>query len=78
MDHTCLLDSGALRTRMSAELAPLAGIELTEGLTERFYVGGTETVGTMACVNLTVTDRAVEFPGMRQSGSVIHGRTLSA
>ena len=24
----CLLDTGALRTRMSAELAPLAGIEL--------------------------------------------------
>lgn len=28
----CLLDSGALRTPMSAELAPLAGVELTGGL----------------------------------------------
>jgi hypothetical protein len=29
----CLLDTGALRTRMSAELAPLAGIELAGSLT---------------------------------------------
>ncbi len=40
-----LLDTGALRTRMSAELAPLAGIELTDALTEEFYVGGLKTVG---------------------------------
>jgi hypothetical protein len=52
----CLLDSGALRTRMSAELAPLAGIDLTGGLTEKLYVGGMETTGTMARVNLTVAD----------------------
>jgi hypothetical protein len=52
----CLLDSGALRTRMSAELAPLAGIDLTGGLTEKLSVGGMETTGTMATVNLTVTD----------------------
>jgi hypothetical protein len=52
----CLLDSGALRTRMSAELAPLAGIDLTGGLTEKLSVGGMETAGTMARVNLTVTD----------------------
>ena len=36
----CLLDTGALRTRMSAELAPLAGIELAGSLTEEFYIGG--------------------------------------
>ena len=35
----CLLDSGALRTRMSAELAPLAGIELAGTLTERVLPG---------------------------------------
>jgi hypothetical protein len=57
----CLLDSGALRTRMSAELAPLAGIELTGTLTERFSVGGIETTGAMARVGLTVTDGTGEF-----------------
>lgn len=57
----CLLDSGALRTRMSAELAPLAGIELSGTPTERFYVGGLETVGALARVNLTVTDGEDEF-----------------
>jgi hypothetical protein len=57
----CLLDSGGLRTRMSAELAPLAGIELTGTLTERFYVGGLETIGAVARVNLTVTDGTDEF-----------------
>jgi hypothetical protein len=57
----CLLDSGALRTRMSAELAPLAGIDLTGGLTEKLYVGGTETTGTMARVNLTVADGIDEY-----------------
>jgi len=34
----CLLDTGALRTRMSAELAPLAGIELTGGLIKNVVV----------------------------------------
>jgi hypothetical protein len=57
----CLLDSGALRTRMSAELAPLAGIELTGALTEKFYVGGLETAGTLVRVNLTMTDGTDEF-----------------
>jgi hypothetical protein len=57
----CLLDAGALRTRMSAELAPLAGIELSGMLTERFYLGGLETTGTLARVNLTVTDGTDQF-----------------
>jgi hypothetical protein len=57
----CLLDSGALRTRMSAEFAPLAGIELDNALTERFFIGGLETAGAMARVNLTVTDGTDEF-----------------
>ena len=57
----CLLDSGALRTRMSAELAPLAGVELTGALTERIYVGGIETSGALARVGLTVTDGTEEF-----------------
>src|ERR1022692_5060512 len=56
----CLLDKGALRTRMSAELAPLAGIELPSALTEEFWIGGLKTVGTPARVNLTVTDRTEE------------------
>jgi hypothetical protein len=57
----CLLDTGALRTRMSAELAPLAGIELSGALTEDFFTGGFKTAGALARVNLTVTDGADEF-----------------
>ena len=57
----CLLDTGALRTRMSAELAPLAGIELTASLTEEFYIGGLKTTGALARVSLTVTDGAEDF-----------------
>ena len=57
----CLLDTGALRTRMSAEFAPLAGIELSGELAEEFYVGGVKTLGTMARVNLMVTDGTDEF-----------------
>jgi hypothetical protein len=57
----CLLDTGALRTRMSAELAGLAGIELSGALTEDFFVGGVKTAGALARVNLTVTDDASEF-----------------
>jgi len=57
----CLLDTGALRTRMSAELAPLAGIELSGALTEEFFVGGLKTAGALAHVNLTVTNDASEF-----------------
>ena len=56
----CLLDTGALRTRMSAELAPLVGIELPGDLTEEFFIGGLKTVGTLARVSLTVTDGADE------------------
>lgn len=57
----CLLDTGALRTRMSAEIASLAGIELPSDLTEEFYITGVKTVSAMARVNLTVTDGTDEF-----------------
>jgi hypothetical protein len=57
----CLLDTGALRTRMSAELAPLAGIELTGDLTEEFCIAGVKTVGQLARVTLTATDGADGF-----------------
>jgi hypothetical protein len=57
----CLLDTGALRTRMSAEIAPLAGIELSSDLTEEFSIAGVKTVGTVARVNLIVTDGTDEF-----------------
>jgi hypothetical protein len=57
----CLLDTGALRTRMSAEIATLAGIELSGDLTEEFFLAGVKTVGTMARVNLMVTDGTGEF-----------------
>lgn len=58
---TCLLDTGALRTRMSSEIASLAGIELPGDLTEEFYIGGVKTVGAMARINLTVSDGTDEF-----------------
>lgn len=57
----CLLDTGALRTRMSAELAPLAGIDLSGALTEDFFTGGLNTTGALTRVSLTVTDGADEF-----------------
>ena len=57
----CLLDTGAPRTRMSAELAPLAGIELSGGLTEDFFIGGLKTAEVLARVTLTVTDGADVF-----------------
>ena len=57
----CLLDTGALRTRMSAEIAPLAGIELLGAPTEVFYVGGLKTTGTLARTTLTVAGDADEF-----------------
>jgi hypothetical protein len=57
----CLLDTGALRTRLSAELAPLAGIEPDSTITDEFFVAGLKTVGRFARVNLTVTDGAQEF-----------------
>jgi hypothetical protein len=57
----CLLDSGALRTRMSAELAPLAGIDLAGALTEEFYLGGLKTASALARVTLAVTDGTGEF-----------------
>ena len=43
----CLLDTSALRTRMSAELAPLAGIELDGTPTEEFFVAGSERPGRL-------------------------------
>lgn len=57
----CLLDTGALRTRMSAELALLAGVDLDNTLTEEFYLAGLKTVGALARVNLTVADGTDEF-----------------
>ncbi len=57
----CLLDTGALRTRMSAELAPLAGVDLDDTLTEEFWVAGLKTMGTMTRVHLTMTDGAEQF-----------------
>jgi hypothetical protein len=57
----CLIDTGALRTRMSVELAPLAGIDLSGALTEEFYIAGLKTVGALARVFLTVADGADEF-----------------
>jgi hypothetical protein len=52
----CLLDTGALRTRMDREFAELAGVDLTNTVTETLAVGGGQTVGAFAPVTLTLTD----------------------
>jgi hypothetical protein len=46
---------------MSAERAPLAGIELSGALSEDFFIGGLKAAGALARVNLTVNDGADEF-----------------
>jgi hypothetical protein len=51
-----LIDTGALRTRISADLAAFAGVDLSGALTEEFYVAGLRTAGSLARVHLTVTD----------------------
>jgi hypothetical protein len=56
----CLVDTGALRTRMSREFAELAGIDLTGALTERINIGGTPTEGAFSRVTLTLTDGSDE------------------
>lgn len=56
----CLLDTGALRTRMSMEFAELAGIDLSDTITETVPIGGDRTTCAYAHVTLTVTDGADE------------------
>jgi hypothetical protein len=56
----CLLDTGALRTRMDREFAELAGVDLTDTITETLAVGGGQTVGAFARVTLTLTDGTEE------------------
>ena len=48
----CLVDSGALRTRFSRELAVAAGIEPDDSSAERFAVGGQTIEGSPARVTL--------------------------
>ncbi|MGH2988160.1 MAG: hypothetical protein ACRDLO_15950 [Solirubrobacterales bacterium] len=50
----CLVDTGALRTRFSAELAELAGIELGDGPRERLALGGIVVEGEAARVTLRI------------------------
>jgi len=52
----CLLDTGALRTRMSREFAELAGVDLSDTIIEKVNIGGTTTEGAFARVTLTLTD----------------------
>jgi hypothetical protein len=52
----CLLDTGALRTRIDREFAELAGIDLADTVTERLVLGGIPTVGAFAHVTLTLAD----------------------
>jgi hypothetical protein len=48
----CLLDTGALKTRFSAELAEIAGVDLRDAPMERFAVGGQVVEGATARVTL--------------------------
>jgi len=57
----CLLDTGALRTRMSAEFAPLAGIEMAGAVTEECFIRGAKTTAALAHVQLSVSDGHAEF-----------------
>jgi len=52
----CLLDTGALRTRMSREFAELAGIDLSDTISETVPVGDVRTVCAYARVTLTISD----------------------
>jgi hypothetical protein len=62
---------------MSAELAPLAGIELDGAPTEEFFIAGLKTAGTLARVNLTVTDGAEEFSWDRRRSRAAYVRPMS-
>jgi hypothetical protein len=50
----CLVDTGTLRTRMAYELAETAEVDLSEGLTEQFFVAGHLISGTSARVSLSL------------------------
>lgn len=50
----CLVDSGAVRTRFSRDLAVAAGIAPDESQAERFAVGGQVIVGAPARVTLQI------------------------
>ncbi len=56
----CLIDTGALRTRFTRELADLAGIEPDESQTEEFALGGNVTRGAPARVSLRMESGAEE------------------
>lgn len=49
-----LVDTGALRTRFSRELAELGGIDLADAATERVAIGGISTLAAAAPVRLSV------------------------
>lgn len=52
----CLVDTGALRTRFSRDLATAAGIELDDTSRERFAVAGQVVEGSPARVTLRIGD----------------------
>lgn len=52
----CLLDTGALRTRISREFADLAGIDIDDAIRETVPVGGVETLCSYVPVTLGVSD----------------------
>ncbi|MEX1143135.1 MAG: retropepsin-like aspartic protease [Thermoleophilaceae bacterium] len=52
----CLVDTGAMRTRFSRDLATAAGIEIDESQSETFAIGGQVVEGAPAHVGLRLGD----------------------
>ena len=56
--QACLLDIGAAEIRMSEDIAGLAGIDLSGGISIALAVGGVRTTGRGATVQLELRQRA--------------------
>ncbi len=57
----CLVDTGALRTRFSLELAGLAGLDLDSAVSEDVHIGGTRVRAVPAQVSLRLQSANERF-----------------
>jgi Aspartyl protease len=60
--QACLLDSGAIATRLGGWLAETLGLDLTSAPSQRIGVGATSTEGRMAEVSLRVGGHSWQAP----------------